>query len=356
MDTRVHFIKVTAFRHTRVAAPLVLLIALVVLATYYDFDGQGQVVNLREVYPDIDMKLSDWCPHLDVEMVELVRLTRDCDTDRNPVWSPLGDKIAFECRYDGFTYLIPIHYYLVGSDICIMNADGSGRKRLTEKQDNRDPAWSPDGSKIAFASWRGEDSGIAIMNAEGSILEILTVGYVSHPTWSPDGSQIAYSDHDGDVSRIYITNVDGSGTVAITDWSLSRFDPVWSPDGSKIAFTARGGEESDIYLVNPDGTGNEMLLKRNGYASSPAWSSDSKYVVFAYHERKYQNAKFCVVSTDGSGFGCIRYHRFLHPNPSLSPDGNKLVFEASLIVGNTRRGNPEIFVIELEGRLQQPRQ
>jgi hypothetical protein len=131
-------------------------------------------------------------------------------------------------------------------DIWVMNADGSGTRSLTASNEVYDanPAWSPDGSKIAFdrqiqATQSPELSGtidVWVMNADGSGQRRLTATGRAHgPTWSPDGSRIAFVDDNRD---IYALNTDGSGLTKLTNEAsgVSIYGPDWSPDGSRIAF------------------------------------------------------------------------------------------------------------------------
>src|SRR5205814_109602 len=104
-----------------------------------------------------------------------------------------------------------------------------------------DPAWSPDGSRIAFASSSGKAPGIYAIGADAREERRLTRGYALYPTWSSEGSRIAYGrirgrpGSTGRPDRISIVNLDGSGE---TTFSPDGGAPAWSPDGSRIAFTA----------------------------------------------------------------------------------------------------------------------
>src|SRR5690349_22071248 len=101
-----------------------------------------------------------------------------------PAWSPDGSKIAFTCVVD-----------TGNSDICSVNADGTGLVRLTsDLADDHHPSWRPDGAKIAFATTRfGFDGSgnptIAMMNADGS--GVTAIAFGDAPAWSPDGGRIA---------------------------------------------------------------------------------------------------------------------------------------------------------------------
>ncbi len=158
-------------------------------------------------------------------------------------WSPDGSRIVFASKRDGNT------------DIYVMGADGGNRVRLTDAEgDDTQPDWSPDGSTIAFVSRRGERDRLYLMNADGSAQRPLgpTVGEVQTPAWSPDGTRIAYYESFGPgIDTAYVMNRDGTGRtrVAAGIW------PSWSPDGVQLLI---GGGEG-LFLTRPDGTGRTPI-------------------------------------------------------------------------------------------------
>lgn len=152
------------------------------------------------------------------------------------------------------------------SDIYVVNADGTGLKRLTDGPGYADhPSWSPDGSKIAWVGppgGGGDDPEIWVMNADGSAKVQLTKGASSgcQPTWSPDGKQIAFARPSGD--GISVINADGTGLRKVT--SLTKGEhPAWAPDG-RILFLGSVEEfpvDLRVLAVNPDGSGLTQLTK-----------------------------------------------------------------------------------------------
>ena len=197
-------------------------------------------------------------------------------TDRHglmPAWSPDGTRIAFLGR-------VPETGDTGDGSIFVMNADGSGVKRLTKSISAvAPPAWSPDGTRIVFTT---RDFEIYVVNADGSGEANLTnnADWDVYPAWSPDGTRIAFvSDRDDDI-EIYVMNADGSGATTLTHIPARDDWPAWSPDGSRITFTSRRGDDIDIYVMNADGSGVTRLTEHSAFDGLPAWSPDGTRIAF----------------------------------------------------------------------------
>lgn len=197
---------------------------------------------------------------------EQTRLTDTPENEATPAWSPDGEKIAFATDINA------------APAVWVMNADGSGRKQL---ESGLFPSWSPDGARIAFNDYYGQTPYLEVMNVDGSgrrrfgasLLQLMSgLGGAEEPAWSPDGEKLAFASV-GDETDIYVMNVDGSGRGRLTDIpGNDHWPPTWSPDGTRIAFTSDGADETgDIYVMNADGSGLTRLTDARAYDVFPAW-------------------------------------------------------------------------------------
>ena len=240
------------------------------------------------------------------------------------------------------------------SEIYVMDADGSNAVNLTNNAtDDYQPAWSPDGSKIAFGSYRNGNSEIYVMDADGSNAVNLTNNAArdDQPAWSPDGSKIAFgSDRNGN-REIHVMNADGSDHFNLTTTpTISEFRPAWSPDGSKIAFRARSfGTNSAIYVMDADGS-NRVRLTNNPGDSGPAfWSPDGSRIAFI--SGRDGNSEIFVMNADGSGRPVnLTNSEVSEDSPAWSPDGSRIVFKRTCTSSLNCPTSPSgLYVMDADG-------
>ncbi len=212
---------------------------------------------------------------------------------QNPAWSPDGTKIAFARAQS-----TPAGH----SDIYVMNANGSNVIRLTatSNNDEGEPAWSPDGTKIAYHSDQNSNLDIYVMNANGSNPTRLTTDPDddTQPAWSPDGGKIAFTSKRNGLRQVFVMDANGSNQTSLTPGSGEHSDPAWSPDGTKIAFT----KGSRICVMSAYG-GNQTQLTSSARDGSPAWSPDGTKIAFYRGETPdipIQQDDIFVVNADGS--------------------------------------------------------
>jgi Tol biopolymer transport system component len=181
----------------------------------------------------------------------LRRLTRNPNIGGQIVWSPDGRTIYFG-RY-------------------LVRTDGSGARRLPYFP--LTAVWSPDGRRIAFSRGLpvrsrfsglvGRNHEIYVMNADGSGSRRLTHNraFDGEPAWSPDGRKIAFQSTKtiGGNKEIYVMNADGSGKRNLTRNPAMDGRPSWSPDGRRIAFVSNRDGRLEAHVMNADGSGQRNL-------------------------------------------------------------------------------------------------
>jgi Tol biopolymer transport system component len=256
----------------------------------------------RIVYEMYDTVRDNWDIYaMQPDGTAKVRLTTHPERDSDATWSPDYSKIVFASeRYsEGET---------PNREICVMNADGTGVRRLTYQEGKEyDPSWSPDGSRIAFVSKRDGDWDIYLINADGTggWQNLTNNKQISDtdPSWSPDGSRIAFaSDRDnlhGD-PEIWTMKADGTDLRKLTNNSETDGDPSWSGDGTRIAFECYRDDNFEICVVNANGTGGVQRLTFNEVSDAdPSWQRWGEQIVFGSY--RTDNGDVYVMNSDGSG-------------------------------------------------------
>jgi Tol biopolymer transport system component len=142
--------------------------------------------------------------------------------------------------------------------------DGTGLTQVGNYDDKYQPAWSPDGSQIAYVGGQG----IAVMTADGESVSVPDGGQLkeSSPAWSPDGQRIAFSaEGPGPAADIFTMDLDEGHTRRLTTSAAADITPAWTPDGKSIVLAStrgRGDFEYDLWIMNADGTHQRRLIPR----------------------------------------------------------------------------------------------
>jgi serine/threonine protein kinase len=187
----------------------------------------------------------------------MTNLTSSAGESNYPTWSPDGSQIAF------------VH----DETIYVMNADGSGQEPVhNEAGTYRDLDWSPTEALLAFEF----DDDIYIMALDDATMTNLTQSPDARdqtPAWSPDGTQIAFaSDRDADTFDIFVMDADGRGIKPVTVDEHIDNAPTWSPDGQQLAFRTARDRHDEIYIINIDGSEPMNLTNSDGDDTAPVWS------------------------------------------------------------------------------------
>ena len=240
---------------------------------------------------------------MDLATRTLQQLTHTDELDEYmPAFSPDGTSIAFVTeRTRGGMMLPPVQ--ASGSDpksatIYLMDVDGRNQRPLIDIAGaQRAPVFSPDGQKIAFESKaptqetesqpgsveNNDTLEIYVVHIDGTNMKQLTHNDVDdgHPTWAPNGKQIAFTGMVEDIYQIFSVNAGGGTVQQLTFENASHYHPTFSPDGKRIIYVSNAHNHYTLWMMDADGTNKTQLTNHIGAHFEPSLSRDGKVLVFS---------------------------------------------------------------------------
>jgi Tol biopolymer transport system component len=276
---------------------------------------------------------------------DLTRMSTDVAADSSPSWSSDGKKVIYESE----------------GAIIIFDLEKSGSKKSEVgwvydlanptkaeattylKKPHDTPRMSPDGTKIAFVSNQNGNKDIWVINTDGSGLpKQLTTDPTDdkNPAWSPDGKKIAYDSG----QHVYIIDPEGGTPQDLcTTYPKNCREPVFSPDGRKIAFVSNQAGNDDIWVMDVDGKNPKQVTTDPTPEQHPSWSNDGK-VAFQAEVHAW------IMNEDGSGRTEITSSPDLnyYKQPEISPDGRVIAFVSAY------KGNDDIWLMNVSTEEQAP--
>lgn len=232
---------------------------------------------------------------------------------------PTG-KIVMNCQ---------IYKEVSTEQICVVNADGSGYRRLTKEDDVRHyyPSVAPDGQSVVYSAYSKDTKHYEIyeLNLVTNETRVLTFAFgdLNAPEISPDGKTIVFTRFyiDPEKPTTWLMDRDGTNLRQVAD--IRAWDPTWSPDGSAILFASQVDNLSQLFIVNVDGTGLHQVGNFPDLRGRNDWSTQNLIVTYS---GKTWERELYIMNSDGSGQRQISPIGGNSQGPSFSPDGKWIAF------------------------------
>jgi TolB protein len=235
--------------------------------------------------------------------------------------------------------------------ICIMNADGSGMRRLTTDDNRRHyyPSLAPDGQSVVYTSFL-ESNVYEIYNLDlndGSVDRLTNrMGVLTAPEISPDGLSITFARGNPATGNHQIVVMDRNGEDAGNIPQIAGWDPTWSPDGKQILFAAGIDGGTQLFIVNRNGNGLHQVSNLAGIRGRSDWSPDGGSIVT--YSGPAWNREVFIMNADGSNPRQLTPTGGNSQGPSFSPDGEWVAFTAYFDNYGDDHGC-EVYIVRTDG-------
>ena len=250
-----------------------------------------------------------------------------------------GGKIVYTCQ---------INRNEKSDQICIMNADGSNQRQLTQNSfENYYPSLAPDGKSVVFASNQTGNFEIYEMDLNGNQQRLTSgIGELSAPEISPNGTRIVFTNNSSQIARIWLMKRNGDNAREVYfKPGIDALDPTWAPDGDHLLFAVGSPTGRQLYTMSVDGSGLNLVSKSFYTRGRSDWSPDGDTI--ATYSGESWHREIYLLNLDGSDPQQISSGGNVLA-PSFSPDGQWITFTGYI----DNYGNDdgcEIYIMRIDG-------
>lgn len=220
-----------------------------------------------------------------------VQVTRDQSINLSPAWSSDGSQLAYVSYRDGIPKVYTVNL-----------RDGTQRLVAGYPGINISPAWRPGSNQLAVTLSKSGNPDIYLVSSGGDIIQKLVQSWSINvsPSWSPDGRRLAYVSSESGNPHIYVLEVSSGQKRRITFTSGNyNTSPSWSPKGDWIAYSGMVGGRHNIFICKPDGSDVRQLTHGEGDNESPSWSPDGRMIAFS--STRQGGSAIWVLQANGMG-------------------------------------------------------
>jgi TolB protein len=235
-------------------------------------------------------------------------------------------------------------------DVCIADWDGHHERQLTKGGLNLLPGWSPDGTKVAFTSYKSGNPDLYVFDLNtNEMTPVVRKGtLVTGAAFSPNGKQLAFSMSEGEGSQIWVVNADGSAPRRITNDAYGiNSSPAWSPDGNRLVFVSNRAGSPQLYIVPASGGGATRLTFQGNYNQTPDWSPRGDLIAFTARDERNVFDLF-TISLDGAKVTRLTQDQGNNEEPTFAPNGRLIAFTSS----RAGVGKSDLYVMGTDGNHQ----